>query len=208
MTHDLPSPAPQPSASPFYFVGNALALDLVNTEVMDRGGVVDLLATPADLAAWLREAGLPAASAVASPDGVLAEARWLRERLRTMAGQAAAGAPVSDEVIEAINAVLATRPGQTALAREGARLVSGFRPLAAAAPSPLVAVAESAVELLTVRDPGRVRRCEHPQCILYFYDTSRNRSRRWCSMTGCGSRLKAAAYYRRTRGARPDAAAE
>src|SRR5947209_8197216 len=40
------------SDEPFMFVGEALALDLVNTEVVARGQRRDLLATPAALAAW------------------------------------------------------------------------------------------------------------------------------------------------------------
>jgi predicted RNA-binding Zn ribbon-like protein len=32
---------------------------------------------------------------------------------------------------------------------------------------------------------------------LYFYDTTKNHTRRWCSMTGCGNRAKAAAFYER-----------
>ena len=41
-------------------------------------------------------------------------------------------------------------------------------------------------------------------CVLYFYDTSRNGTRRWCSMQGCGGRAKASRHYARTR----DTAAE
>ena len=40
-------------------------------------------------------------------------------------------------------------------------------------------------------------RQEGENCVRYFYDTTKNRRRRWCSMDGCGSRAKAAAYYRR-----------
>jgi len=58
--------------------------------------------------------------------------------------------------------------------------------------------AVSYVELLT-DDPSRIRRCAHPECVLYFYDTSPKRSRRWCSMAGCGNRAKAARHYARSR---------
>ncbi len=51
-----------------------------------------------------------------------------------------------------------------------------------------------------VRDsPGRVRECADPECPVIYLDTSRNRSRRWCSMEGCGARAKASTYYRRHR---------
>ena len=56
---------------------------------------------------------------------------------------------------------------------------------------PLWPVARSAVELLTLGDLARVRECPGAgDCGWLFYDTSRNGSRRWCSMEGCGSRVK------------------
>jgi predicted RNA-binding Zn ribbon-like protein len=48
-------------------------------------------------------------------------------------------------------------------------------------------------------DRPRIRRCEGDRCALVYYDTSKNRSRRWCTMTVCGNRAKAAAHYQRTR---------
>jgi predicted RNA-binding Zn ribbon-like protein len=54
------------------------------------------------------------------------------------------------------------------------------------------------VDLLNA-DPTRVRACAHPDCVLHFYDTSPKRSRRWCSMAGCGNRAKAARHYAKAR---------
>ncbi|WP_407692931.1 CGNR zinc finger domain-containing protein [Pyxidicoccus xibeiensis] len=31
-------------------------------------------------------------------------------------------------------------------------------------------------------DPRQARRCDHPDCILLFLDTTKNRTRRWCSL--------------------------
>jgi predicted RNA-binding Zn ribbon-like protein len=33
--------------------------------------------------------------------------------------------------------------------------------------------------------------------VLWFHDTTRSGTRRWCSMTACGNRLKARRHYRR-----------
>jgi predicted RNA-binding Zn ribbon-like protein len=33
--------------------------------------------------------------------------------------------------------------------------------------------------------------------LRYFYDVSKNQTRRWCSMDVCGNRAKVAAYYHR-----------
>jgi predicted RNA-binding Zn ribbon-like protein len=44
---------------------------------------------------------------------------------------------------------------------------------------------------------GRLKVCRNERCQKAFYDTSKNRSGAWCSMAGCGSRLKARAYRHR-----------
>jgi predicted RNA-binding Zn ribbon-like protein len=45
----------------------------------------------------------------------------------------------------------------------------------------------------------RVRACARDTCRWLFYDTTRNRSRTWCTSTTCGSREKARRAYRRQR---------
>jgi predicted RNA-binding Zn ribbon-like protein len=44
---------------------------------------------------------------------------------------------------------------------------------------------------------GRLKVCRNERCQKAFYDTSKNRSGAWCSMTNCGSRSKANAYRQR-----------
>jgi predicted RNA-binding Zn ribbon-like protein len=46
---------------------------------------------------------------------------------------------------------------------------------------------------------ARLKTCANPDCQWVFYDGSRNRSGRWCSMTECGDVMKARAYRRRAR---------
>ncbi len=43
----------------------------------------------------------------------------------------------------------------------------------------------------------RVKACARDSCRWLFYDTTRNRSRTWCTSTTCGSREKAKRAYRR-----------
>lgn len=58
--------------------------------------------------------------------------------------------------------------------------------------------------VMTMRDAqhddswSRLKTCVH--CQWVFYDTSKNRSGRWCSMQACGGREKAKAYRRRRSG--------
>lgn len=60
------------------------------------------------------------------------------------------------------------------------------------------AVALDAVQLLTSPGRERIQQCADEQCGWFFLDTSRNRSRRWCSMRGCGNRSKVRNFYRRS----------
>lgn len=67
-------------------------------------------------------------------------------------------------------------------------------------------IARSAADLLTSDRLERVRECEDDRgCGYLFVDTSRNRSRRWCSMDSCGNRAKAKRHYDRVNKSREDA---
>jgi predicted RNA-binding Zn ribbon-like protein len=99
----------------------------------------------------------------------------------------------------AVNRVLALAPTHSRLVREGRRWVTRTEVVTEAPIRLLLPVAESAAWLLEHGDPSLLRRCDGERCVLLFYDSTKNRSRRWCSMDGCGSRAKAAAYYRRNK---------
>ncbi|WP_232004647.1 CGNR zinc finger domain-containing protein [Mycobacterium sp. ACS1612] len=47
--------------------------------------------------------------------------------------------------------------------------------------------------------PGRLRPCANHDCRLFLLDRSRAGTARWCSMSGCGNRMKARRHYSRTR---------
>ena len=66
---------------------------------------------------------------------------------------------------------------------------------------PLWPVALSATRLLTSRELKRVKECPASEggCGWLFYDASKNKSRRWCSMSDCGSRAKMRRLYARRR---------
>jgi predicted RNA-binding Zn ribbon-like protein len=49
---------------------------------------------------------------------------------------------------------------------------------------------------------SRLKICPGDHCGWAFYDSSRNRTGRWCSMSVCGGRVKAKRHYRRRRGQR------
>ena len=59
----------------------------------------------------------------------------------------------------------------------------------------LAPVVKDAYDLLLSDKLARVKNC--PSCGWIFLDTSRNSSRRWCSMKSCGSNAKALEWYYR-----------
>jgi predicted RNA-binding Zn ribbon-like protein len=164
-------------------VGEPLALDLVNTQWVDRGRHWDLFDQPGGVRAWLAEHELPD---VDTPtEAPLRRARAALRAVLEHPGDKSAGE---------LNAVLAHGVVRFTLIQgspvEEADVDDGWLPAWRAVSSYLE---------LVRRNPDRIRRCAHPDCVLYFYDTSRNGTRRWCSMDGCGSRFKAARHYERTR---------
>lgn len=61
-------------------------------------------------------------------------------------------------------------------------------------------VVRSAADVLSSKDLRRIGQCADDRgCGWLFYDTSKNRSRRWCSMESCGNRAKAQRHYHRSK---------
>lgn len=202
--------AMSPEASPFVFIGNHRALDFVNTEVAIDGARRDLLGGFPELVEWLARAGaVDAASARASlarwrgkrgGEEVLAEARELRAALRRLADAAAEGRAPPRTTVERVNALLGRGASVTRVAAVESGGFVARRGLRLEQPADLlVPIAEAAADLICEVDLGRVRRCAHPACVLYFLDGTKNGTRRWCDMRTCGNRANAAAYYRRRR---------
>lgn len=61
------------------------------------------------------------------------------------------------------------------------------------------AVYGSALELLAMEDPARIKVCPAHGCGWLFLDSSPGNRRKWCSMKTCGNRQKARQHYKRAR---------
>ena len=186
------------------FIGNQLWLDFVDTEVGTDGERVDLLDSAKTFEDWMARAatvhGQPGSRAPMLTEGLLEGAVHLRAALRAIAENAAAGRPPPRDAVEQVNGVLrdCVSYPQAVPADEGFEWRHhpvGDRPLRYLGP-----IAISAAKFLVRGDPSRVKQCEEPRCVLYFYDTTKNRGRRFCSPETCGNRARAAAFYRRRTG--------
>lgn len=195
---------------PFLFVGNHPCLDFINTWFVVNEQAVDVLATFSDLVAWLVQVHLlreDEAKKIArqwerQAEGTqtLEQARAFRVTLREMVERLAAGRPVPKAAIEAINDMLRYRIGYPRLTRHDGIFVRGYEAESQDVNQLLGLLAEAASDLLCTCDWSLIKKCQNPSCVLFFYDTTKNHARHWCSMSICGNRSKVAAHYRRHRG--------
>ncbi|MBE2315827.1 CGNR zinc finger domain-containing protein [Solirubrobacter sp. CPCC 204708] len=158
--------------------GEPLPLDLLNTTWMTGDGLRDLLAEEAGTRLWLDGHGFTDAPADAGP------LRETREALRALL--------LDRGAVAGVNAVLA-RGGERPVLRAGGAVERAVD----AAPEWRVpwACAAQLVGLLESHG-SRVRPCANDECVLWFLDTSRPGTRRWCSMAACGNRDKAMRHGR------------
>jgi predicted RNA-binding Zn ribbon-like protein len=150
-----------------------LVVRFVNTVDVEAG--TDALDTVAGWRSWLSEQGLDLRF---GPGGSrdLALARALRDDLRALAS----GDPRAQERQVDIQVSL-TADGEVELS---ARTAVGL-------------VAAAAAKVAIEKRLDRIKICPADDCRWAFYDTSRNRSRQWCSMEVCGNRAKARAHRER-----------
>ncbi|MGV9426594.1 CGNR zinc finger domain-containing protein [Streptomyces sp. NPDC003656] len=175
------TPDPRP------LTGEPLALDLLNSRWNNDGAPRDLLDGTDGLAVWLASNGL--ARAYPADERTLRHLREAREALAVAVdGPPEQGAPLVD-------ALLAHGHVRVRLTAEGPGEEPEFTD-----PSwgPAWLAARNYLHLIA-RAPDRIRVCAHESCVLRFFDTSRNGTRRWCSMAVCGNRAKAHRHYARTK---------
>ena len=165
----------------------------VNSADLETGE--DELDSPAALAAWLRERDLlPARKAVTAADH--RRALDVREGLRAVLFTHNGGEydPAAAERLER--------------AADGATLRVGFPSGEPPALTPSCDGVSGALARLlgwvaasaTEGSWQRLKACADPGCRWAFYDRSKNRSGRWCSMASCGNQEKARSYRARRRG--------
>ncbi|WP_411079889.1 CGNR zinc finger domain-containing protein [Streptomyces sp. cmx-18-6] len=192
---------PHPTgADPRPLTGEPLALDLLNTRWIDAEGPRDLLASEEGLALWLSGTAVreqTKALAPAADAKTLARLLETRATLHALAASAARREPAAAEDAAALNAVLSHGRIRRTLGGDG--LPQSAVEVDDPSWGPAWYAAESWLRLVADR-PDRIRPCANHSCVLHFYDVSKNGTRRWCSMAGCGNRAKAQRHYARRTG--------
>jgi predicted RNA-binding Zn ribbon-like protein len=182
------------TAEPAVPAGAQLIADFVNTNELDEADG-EHLASRRDLRDWLSERGLLAARAEPAA-GDLQRAQRVREALRKLL-LANNGAPLDPEAVSTLNAAAAESNLHVSFSSEGA---AELVPEAADVPGALARILALAYTSMADATWDRLKACRLDDCQWAFYDTSKNRSRTWCSMQVCGNRAKARAYRERRRG--------
>lgn len=178
-------------------LGDHLAMDLLNTEASNGGATVEYWNSGDDVLRWLERHGLVPARGDSTLDfaRLLTQAKALRTVARELIVQRK-----EDKVgdISTLDAYLHEYLSAPHLARNsdgGLTLTRVAR--ADEVASMLGQVAEAVAQLLVDGDFDLVKQCQHPECVLWFYDRTKAHRRRWCSMALCGNRYKAAQFRKK-----------
>ncbi|MGB7844039.1 MAG: CGNR zinc finger domain-containing protein [Candidatus Acidiferrum sp.] len=185
-----------------HLVAGRLALDFANLcpSVRDLSWgefvtfLVDARLVSEDRAARLRPLLHTEPHAV---DAVLLRILRLRESLRAIFASIVERESFPASWAEPINEILRITEGHDELVSQNGAWSLQFVARETGLDWLLAAVARSAAELLVEGPRAPIRRCANPSCRLFFYDDSRTRRRRWCSMAICGNRHKVASFFRR-----------
>ena len=201
--------------SQFVFDAGTLALDLLNTWRFDGDQALDLLQSPEDVVTWLAAVGLPGdasfpelSSSFPNRRILLDEALWLRQDILLIVQSLVDEELPPPYTVHALNRILTESGTSFRLdsliitseeeQSEGKqdRLVLNAHECASSVLGVLQPIALSAARIVTEANPTRIRQCAAGNCMYWFLDTSKSGRRRWCSMSRCGNRAKAAKHYR------------
>jgi predicted RNA-binding Zn ribbon-like protein len=208
---DQAEPSSPSRAGTLTLLGGTLAFDFVNTssgrgwpshrehllaaeDVADWAEHVKLL-SPAD-AAWLRGA-LKSDPALA--DLLLRRAFDTREDIHAVCVEIADGRPPPPLRLDRLARAHAANLAHARLVDENGRYVWSWEPRQWPVEALLGPIVLSALATLTQGNLARLKRCRNEKCGWVFFDTTKNRSRRWCEMEVCGNRAKQKRFAARAR---------
>jgi predicted RNA-binding Zn ribbon-like protein len=195
------------SASRLPLLGGRLSLDFVNASPQNPElsweRLIDFLESTSIVSSerGTQLLNLPQSDPQAA-EALLLKARRLGSALRKAFLAMLRKQRIAREWIDPINEILRVTEGHDELAGQDSVWKIEFVAREGGLDWLLAAVARSGAEIIAEGPRARLRLCANPQCGLFFYDDSRTRRRRWCSMAVCGNRSKVAAFARKHASAR------
>jgi predicted RNA-binding Zn ribbon-like protein len=192
------------------------ALDFVNTLSYDKALAHDRLTDIPTAVHWMQEHALLHREMVEplmeqyrdSEDGgpALARIRRVRSGLRELLDATVESRPPDASALREVNKALrAPYMIELVPASDGVSLDHRHEgdPISGA----LARLAEAVARELTQGDPKRMRICANDECRWVFRDYSPAARRKWCDMSSCGNRAKAARHRERQKAkSEPEAA--
>jgi len=177
------------------------SLDFINTLEFSRVASRDDVPSPPLAAGWLAERGLAHPDAVRAslerPDG-LGRLRSVRSALREVSEASVDRQPAHPAAVAELNRALRARSClEIAPADDG--VVLGHRHVGDPLDDALATLIEPVVREIATGRRDRLRVCANDTCRWVFFDESRTGRRRWCDMSTCGNRAKAARHRARTK---------
>jgi predicted RNA-binding Zn ribbon-like protein len=157
------------------------------------------LDSPAALSGWLAERGLLGRGTRATA-AELERAKEVREGLRSLL-LAHNGGTADPQVVKHLERVASQAVLRAGFAGGAPRLEPAAKGVDGALARLLAIVTEAAADGTW----QRLKACSDEGCRWAFFDRTKNRSGRWCSMAACGNQQKARAYRERAKGAKEGA---
>jgi predicted RNA-binding Zn ribbon-like protein len=189
-----------------------LCLDFANTVGWHASNSpVESLNNYADLIEWSADRGVISGDAKdallrkseekpAEARSVLEKAREVRESIYKMLSDTVHGHPVKITDLKGFNKALTGTLSHSRLTPYGRGLRWDWDSGSDKLDSVIWPVVRSAVDLMTSEAINRVGQCaDEKGCGWLFWDSSRNRSRRWCDMSDCGNRAKVRRFYAKSK---------
>ena len=177
-------------------VGGNPSLDFVNTDFFAADGSADVLRSADEFLAWCAHAGVASTSEVPAKRPRAQEAAFLQEAvdvrgaIRSVMEAIATHSEPDRAALNALrSAYVDAVDGATPTLADG-RLSWAWETTSPR--GPLDELVGAAVDLLRNDPLDRLKAC--PNCGYLFLDTTKNGSRRWCSMEDCGTQAKMRRY--------------
>jgi predicted RNA-binding Zn ribbon-like protein len=185
-----------------------LCLDFANTVGWHASShPVESITNYADLLEWSKQAGIVSNAAAdllkskgeekkVEAQEILHEARELREAIYHIFTNTTHQHPVRPADLNVLNKAIAEMSSHSRLTPHDSGFTWDWDYNSDKLNFILWPIIRSAVDLMTSEALQRVGQCADEQgCGWLFWDSSRNRSKRWCDMRDCGNRAKVRRYY-------------
>jgi predicted RNA-binding Zn ribbon-like protein len=193
---------PPSRAAVLPLVGGALAFDLTNTS-SGRGGPrwLEHLQSAGNVVDWARHAKILTARDTGRLHRLVAADRrlaarlfdgmiGLREVIHSVGVEIAATARARRKHMDQLVRIHAECLARARLVPSASTFVWVWDPADSPVEAVLGPIVLSALSVLTGTDLSRIKRCPGDHCGWLFFDTTKNKGRRWCEMEVCGNRAK------------------